>query len=96
MNKEILRLSGSNILTNLTVPLLSLVDLYLMGHLNSTLFMRTVALGGVILNFVYRGFAFLRMSMSGVTAQSFGRGNKQEMALILERRLLAAFAGAFL
>lgn len=96
MNKEILRLSVPNILTNLTVPLLSMVDLYLMGHLNSTLFMGAVALGGVIFNFVYWGFAFLRMSMSGVAAQSFGRGNRQEMALILERGLLVAFAGAFL
>ncbi|WP_291857009.1 MATE family efflux transporter [Marinilabilia sp.] len=96
MNKEILRLAVPNILTNLTVPLLSMVDLYLMGHLNSTLFMGAVTLGGVIFNFVYWGFAFLRMSMSGVAAQSFGRGNRQEMALILERGLLVAFAGAFL
>lgn len=96
MNKEILRLAVPNILTNLTVPLLSMVDLYLMGHLNSTLFMGAVALGGVIFNFVYWGFAFLRMSMSGVAAQSFGRGNRQEMALVLQRGLMVAFSGAAL
>lgn len=96
MNKEILRLAVPNILTNLTVPLLGMVDLHLMGHLNSTAFMGAVALGAVIFNFVYWGFAFLRMSMSGVAAQSFGRGNRQEMALVLERGLLVAFAVAFL
>ncbi|WP_010663245.1 MATE family efflux transporter [Marinilabilia salmonicolor] len=96
MNKEILRLAIPNILTNLTVPLLGMVDLYLMGHLNSTLFMGAVALGGVIFNFVYWGFAFLRMSMSGVAAQSFGRGNRQEMALVLQRGLMVAFSGAAL
>ncbi len=96
MNKEVLRLAVPNILTNLTVPLLGIVDLHLMGHLNSTAFMGAVALGGVIFNFVYWGFAFLRMSMSGVAAQSFGRGSHQEMALVLERGLLVAFAGAFL
>ena len=95
MNREILRLAVPNILTNLTVPLLSMVDLYLMGHLNSSVFMGAVALGGVIFNFVYWGFAFLRMSMSGVAAQSYGRGNRQEMALVLERGLFVAFAGAF-
>jgi MATE family multidrug resistance protein len=67
-----------------------------MGHLNSTLFMGAVALGGVIFNFVYWGFAFLRMSMSGVAAQSFGRGNRQEMALVLQRGLMVAFSGAAL
>ncbi len=96
MNREILRLAVPNILTNLTVPLLSMVDLYLMGHLNSSVFMGAVALGGVIFNFVYWGFAFLRMSMSGVAAQSYGRGSRQEMALVLERGLLVAFVGALL
>lgn len=96
MNREILRLAVPNILTNLTVPLLSMVDLYLMGHQNSSVFMGAVALGGVIFNFVYWGFAFLRMSMSGVAAQSYGRGSRQEMALVLERGLLVAFVGALL
>jgi MATE family multidrug resistance protein len=96
MNKEILRLAVPNILTNLTVPLLGMVDLNLMGHLNSSVFMGAVALGGVIFNFVYWGFAFLRMSMSGMAAQAFGKGDQQEMSLVLQRGLLVAFSGAIL
>ncbi|MGQ1890788.1 MATE family efflux transporter [Thermophagus sp. OGC60D27] len=96
MNKEILRLALPNILSNLTIPLLGMVDLYLMGHLNSSLFMGAVALGGVIFNFIYWGFSFLRMSISGISAQSFGGGNRQEMALVLQRGLIIAVGGSVL
>ena len=97
MNREILRLALPNILTNLTVPLLGMVDMHLMGYQDSASFMGAVALGGVIFNFVYWGFAFLRMSLSGMAAQAYGRGNKSEMAMLLFRGVfLALTAGIVL
>ncbi|TLX75027.1 MATE family efflux transporter [Labilibacter sediminis] len=96
MHKDILKLSIPNILTNLTVPLLSMVDLHLMGYLNSELFMGAVALGGVIFNFVYWGFAFLRMSISGIAAQAYGRKNNHETSMVLFRGLFIALAGSVL
>lgn len=96
MNKEIIRLALPNILTNLTVPMLGMVDMYLMGHQDSVQYMGAVALGAVIFNFVYWGFAFLRMSISGIAAQSYGRKNKQEMTLVLQRGLLLALFGGLL
>lgn len=96
MNREIIRLALPNILTNLTVPMLGMVDMYLMGHQDSVQYMGAVALGAVIFNFVYWGFAFLRMSISGIAAQSFGRDNKQEMTLVLQRGLLLALLGSML
>jgi MATE family multidrug resistance protein len=96
VNRQIIKLAIPNILTNLTVPLLGMVDMYLMGHQDSVHFMGAVALGSVIFNFVYWGFAFLRMSISGVAAQTFGRGDKSEMALVLERGLLISVAGSLL
>jgi len=97
MNKEILRLAIPNILTNLTVPLLGMVDMHLMGYQDSSVFMGAVALGGTIFNFVYWGFAFLRMSLSGMAAQAFGRQNTSEMAMMLFRGLfLAVSAGVLL
>ncbi|MGQ1785682.1 MULTISPECIES: MATE family efflux transporter [unclassified Saccharicrinis] len=94
MHKDILKLSVPNILTNLTVPLLSMVDLHLMGYLDSELFMGAVALGGVIFNFVYWGFAFLRMSISGIAAQAFGKKSNREMAMVLFRGMLIAIVGS--
>lgn len=96
MNKDILKLAIPNILTNLTVPLLGMVDMHLMGYQDSSVFMGAVALGGVIFNFVYWGFAFLRMSLSGMAAQAFGRNNKREMALMLFRGLLLSLSAGVL
>ncbi len=94
MHKNILKLSIPNILTNLTVPLLSMVDLHLMGYLDSELFMGAVALGGVIFNFVYWGFAFLRMSISGISAQAYGKKSDNETAMVLFRGMFIAIVGS--
>jgi MATE family multidrug resistance protein len=94
MNREILRLSIPNIVSNITVPLLGLVDLALMGHLKSEVYIGAIALGGVIFNFIYWGFGFLRMSTSGFTAQAFGKKNKTETITVLARALaVAIFTG---
>jgi len=94
MNRNILRLAIPNIISNLTVPLLTIVDLHLMGYLDSATFMGAVALGGTIFNLVYWGFGFLRMSTGGLTAQSYGAGDKQESSTILSRGLLITLIGS--
>lgn len=88
MNRKILHLAIPNIISNVTIPLLGLVDLALMGHLQSDIFIGAVSLGTVIFNFIYWGFSFLRMSTSGFTAQSFGEKNPQENFNILVRAIL--------
>ena len=72
MNRNIIKLAVPNIISNITVPLLGLVDLTLMGHLGSEIYIGAISLGGVIFNFIYWGFSFLRMSTSGFTAQAYG------------------------
>lgn len=91
MNRNILRLAVPNIVTNITVPLLGLVDLALMGHLDSEVYIGAISLGGVIFNFIYWGFSFLRMSTSGFTAQSYGQRDFREAKTILVRALIIAF-----
>ena len=67
MNREILKLAIPNIISNLSVPLLSLVDVALMGHLDSAEYILTIGFGVMIFNFVYWGFGFLRMGATGFT-----------------------------
>ncbi|MEL6123125.1 MAG: MATE family efflux transporter, partial [Bacteroidota bacterium] len=81
MNKEILRLAIPNIISNISVPLLSAVDTALMGHL-STMHLGAVGLGAMIFNFLYWNFGFLRMGTTGLVAQSLG-GNDQERIVSL-------------
>lgn len=90
MNRKIIQLAIPNIISNITVPLLGLVDLALMGHMKSEVYIGAIALGGVIFNFLYWGFSFLRMSTSGFTAQAFGEKNECESITILFRALMVA------
>lgn len=71
-----------------------MVDMHLMGHLDSELFMGAVALGGVIFNLVYWGFAFLKMSLGGITAQAFGANDQEGQSNALFRGLLIAIIGS--
>ncbi|WP_320113394.1 MATE family efflux transporter [Draconibacterium orientale] len=91
MNKSILKLALPNIISNITVPLLGLIDLALMGHLGSEVYIGAISLGSVIFNIIYWGFGFLRMSTSGFTAQAFGEKKTAEAITILVRALILTF-----
>ena len=96
LNKEILKLAIPNILANLSIPMLSVVDVALMGHLNSEAYILSIGFGVMIFNFIYWAFGFLRMGITGMTAQEFGKGNVEEAYRLLFRGLLIAFSGALL
>lgn len=96
MNKNILRLAIPNIISNITVPLLSMVDMSIVGHLSLEVYIGAIATVSIIFNFMYWSFSFLRMGTSGFTAQAYGAENYQESATILLRSLLIAFAAGLL
>lgn len=96
MNREILRLAIPNIITSLTVPLLGAVDLVLMGHAPSPRFIGAVSLGGAIFSLVYWNFAFLRMSVTGLTAQALGRDSVEASARLLFQGVFVALLGGLL
>ena len=66
------------ILSNLSQPLLGLVDTAILGHLESTDYLAAVAVGSAILMSIYLSFGFLRMGTTGLVAQSVGRGQLTE------------------
>ena len=90
MNKEILRLAIPNIISNISVPLLSTVDTLLMGRMSAA-HLGAVGIGSMIFNFIYWNFGFLRMGTTGMTAQAFGKNAKQEISNILGRATLLSF-----
>ena len=91
---QILQIALPAIVTNVTVPLLGLVDTAIVGHMGDAAYIGAVAVGSMIFNLVYWAFGFLRMGTSGLTAQAFGRGNHEEMRLLLRRSLLTALSVA--
>lgn len=93
MNRKILDLAIPNIISNITIPLLGLVDIALMGHLESDSYIGAIALGSLIFNFIYWGFGYLRMGTSGFTAQAFGRRDLPETINVFSRAVLIALIG---
>lgn len=72
------------------MPLLGAVDTALVGHLDKVYYLGAIALGGMIFNFIFWGFGFLRMGTTGITAQAFGEQDKTESVMTLVRALLVA------
>ena len=71
-NKEILRLAVPSIVTNVTVPLLGLVDLAIVGHIGNETMIGAIAVGSMIFNVMFWLMGFLRMGTSGMAAQEYG------------------------
>ncbi len=94
MNKEMLRLAIPNIISNISVPLLSTVDTALMGRLSAS-HLGAVGIGAMIFNFIYWNFGFLRMGTTGITAQAFGRQSEKDMIDTLGRAMLIAISVGF-
>lgn len=94
MNRKILKLALPNIITNITVPLLGMVDTAIMGHLSES-HLGAIAIGTQIFNLIYWNFGFLRMGTSGMTAQAYGARRLDEAVRIFVRALVVALFIAF-
>lgn len=96
MNKRILGLAVPSIISNITVPLLGLVDVSIVGHLGSATYIGAIAVGGMLFSMIYWIFGFLRMGISGLTAQAYGRRDLAEVILLFVRSVGIAFVLALL
>lgn len=98
LKNRILRIALPSIVSNITVPLLGLVDTAIVGHLGAAVYLAAIAVGGMTFNMVYWLFSFLRMGTGGLTAQAYGAGNEREVFHTLFRSLLvsAAFASGLI
>ena len=93
-NRDILRLAIPSIISNITVPLLGIVDVAIVGHIGDENYIGAIAIGSMIFNVIYWLFGFLRMGTSGFTSQAFGAGNTQATAYVLRKMLVLSFGVA--
>ena len=91
MNKKILQLAIPSIISNITVPLLGLIDVAIVGHLGSASYIGAIAVGGMLFNIIYWIFGFLRMGTSGMTSQAYGKRDLTEVTRILFRSVGVGF-----
>lgn len=96
LNHEILKLAIPNIISNITVPLLGLVDMMLMGHLESVAYIGAIGLGGTIFSVMYSIFSFMRAGTTGFTAQAYGGQDRQEISYAFYRSICIAFIATVL
>lgn len=90
LNQRIWLIAGPMILSNLTVPILGLVDTAILGHLSHAHYLGAVALGAVIFDVLFWAFGFLRMGTTGLTAQAYGADDLQKTRLLLWQSLTLA------
>ena len=90
--RRILMLAIPCIISNITVPLLGLVDVSIVGHMGDASYIGAIAVGSMMFNIVYWLFGFLRMGTSGLTAQAVGAGDKAETVRLLKRSVTVGLA----
>ena len=95
-DRQILQIALPSIVSNITVPLLGMIDVAIVGHMGSPVYIGAVAVGSMIFNLVYWLFGFLRMGSSGLTAQALGRRDFAEITRLLVRSVSIAFGIALL
>ncbi len=73
----ILGLALPNIISNISVPLLSMADTAIAGRLGTVTALGAVGIASIVVSFTFWLWGFLRMATTGFTAQAFGRGDKR-------------------
>ncbi|SDW77595.1 MATE family efflux transporter [Marinobacter mobilis] len=97
IDRRLWALAWPLMLTNLTVPLLGLVDTAVLGHLQHPEYLGAVAIGANLFTLLYWTFGFMRMGTTGLAAQAFGRRDAVgQTALLLRSLLLAVVIGLVL
>src|SRR5579863_6905284 len=96
-HRAVLAIAVPVMISNVSTPLIGIVDTAIVGRYPNPMYIGAVAVGGLIFTFAFWGFGFLRMGTTGLTAQAFGAGDNDELAAGLGRALLiAATAGVSL
>ena len=90
MHKKIASIAFPLILSNVTVPLLGLVNIGLMGHQLTSYGVAALGIGAMILNFVYSLFHFLRIGTTGMAAIAYGESNESDLIVVLLRSLMVS------
>ena len=91
-----LRLAVPSILANITIPLVGIVDVAIIGHISNATAVGGIAVGTMLFDLLYWNFGFLRVGTSGMTAQAYGRGDREEQTRLLSQSLTVSFGGALL
>lgn len=89
-HRRVWALAAPMILSNISVPLVALVDSTVIGHLPHAHQLGAVAVGASLYTFLAWAMGFLRMGSTGFAAQAAGRGDGAALRQVLLQGLLLA------
>lgn len=90
-HRQVFVLALPMVLSNITVPLLGLVDTIVIGHLEHAYYLGGVAVGATIISLIFWLLGFLRMSTTGLAAQAVGAADNERLLQVLARGCLLAW-----
>lgn len=91
LHKQVLVLAIPMVLSNITVPLLGLVDAAVIGHLDFAWYLGGVALGSTMISVTFWLLGFLRMATTGLAAQAQGEQSPYKLAQVWVQGMLVAW-----
>ncbi|MDV9030663.1 MATE family efflux transporter [Pseudomonas sp. RAC1] len=91
-HRKVWALAAPMILSNVSVPLVALVDSTVVGHLPHAHQLGAVAVGATLFTFMVGLMGFLRMGSTGFAAQAAGRADGAALRQVLAQGLLLALA----
>ncbi len=94
--RQVFMLALPIIASNLSVPLVGLVDTAVMGRLDQSVYIGAVALGAVTFSSLFWAFGFLRMGTTGLAAQAWGRDDGTALKDLFVNSSLLALSFALL
>ncbi|MDU8358367.1 MATE family efflux transporter [Pseudomonas syringae group sp. J309-1] len=95
-HRNVWALAAPMILSNISVPLVALVDSAVIGHLPHAHQLGAVAVGATLYTFLAWSMGFLRMGTTGFASQAAGRNDGSALRQILLQGLLLAMGLALL
>ncbi|HFC04833.1 MAG TPA: MATE family efflux transporter [Rhizobiales bacterium] len=87
-HQRVLALAVPIMLSNLSEPLIGIIDTAVLGQLPEPHYIGAIAVSSLIFTIIYWGFGSLRMGTGGLAAQAFGAGDMTELRAVLLRALL--------
>jgi len=78
------------IFSNVSVPLLGMVDTGVTGHLENATYLGAIAIGSTIFSLLYVSVNFLRMGTTGIAAQRYGASDFDGVRIALGQALIIA------
>ena len=97
LHQKIIVIALPMILSNVTTPLMGLVDTAVLGHMQDTYFLAGASVAALVITQLYWLCGFLRMTSTGLSAQAKGSEDPHQLGQSLFQGILIGFLlGCFL